>query len=90
ATPVAAPAPPRRDPLRLVLEESDDEAADQARLARLFDLLRAHAGEDPVVLTIRTREGEEVDLALPSARVDADLEAALLRTLSGQAAAAAS
>jgi hypothetical protein len=83
ATVAPAPAPPRRAPLRLVLEESGDEAADQARLARLFDLLRANPGGDPVLLTIRTREGEETDLALPSARVDEALETELQSATSG-------
>jgi len=39
----------------------------------LFRLLQDQPGDDPVLLTIRTREGESIDLALPSARLDAAL-----------------
>jgi len=66
-------APSGREPLRLVLHETEDEAADQKRLVGLFRLLQDQPGDDPVLLTIRTREGESIDLALPSARLDAAL-----------------
>jgi hypothetical protein len=71
------------NPLRLVLEESGDESADQARLARVFDLLRAHPGDDLVLLTILTREGDEVDVALPGAEVSDALHSQLKATLRG-------
>ena len=69
----AKAATPRPEPLRLYLEESGDDGHDQDRLAQAFDLLRASPGTDPVLLTILTREGDEVDLALPAASLDAAL-----------------
>ncbi len=75
-----APAPP----LRLILEESDNEAADQQRLAQVFDLLRAHPGDNPVLLTILTRDGQEIDLALPAAALDDALKVGLKEALGEQ------
>jgi DNA polymerase-3 subunit alpha len=82
----AAPRPRPPAPLRLYLEESGDEGYDQSRLNRLFDLLRSSPGEDPVVLTILTQEGDEVDLALPSASLDEALVGRLRETLGAEAA----
>ncbi|HWO72500.1 MAG TPA: DNA polymerase III subunit alpha [Dehalococcoidia bacterium] len=62
-----------REPLRLILHETEDEDADQKRLVGLFRLLQEQPGDDPVLLTVRTRDGESIDLALPSARLDAAL-----------------
>jgi DNA polymerase-3 subunit alpha len=65
----------------LVLVETDDEDADQKRLAVVFRLLQDHPGNDDVRLTIRTRYDETIDLALPSAQLDdalrRELEAAI-------------
>jgi hypothetical protein len=66
----AEPAPP---PLRLELTESPDEDADQKRLATVFRLLQAQPGNDRILLTIHTRDGDAIDLALPTAKLDADL-----------------
>ncbi len=76
--PIAAPAPAAlRGPLALVLQESADEEADQKRLAAVFRLLQEHPGNDQVHLTIRTRESDTIDLALPTAALDDALRAAL-------------
>jgi DNA polymerase-3 subunit alpha len=66
-----APAPPPA--LHLVLRESADEDADQKRLAAVFRLLQAQPGADRVLLTIHTRDGDSIDLALPTAKLDASL-----------------
>jgi DNA polymerase-3 subunit alpha len=67
-------APP---PLQLVLRESADEDADQKRLASVFRLLQAQPGTDRVMLTIHTRDGDSIDLALPTAKLDAALQRSL-------------
>jgi hypothetical protein len=59
--------------LRLVLNETADEDAEQKRLATVFRLLQAQPGADRVLLTIHTRDGDAIDLALPTAKLDADL-----------------
>jgi DNA polymerase-3 subunit alpha len=71
----------RREPLHLTLEESADEAADQARLAGVFRLLQSQPGNDDVFLTIHTREGETIDLSLPSASLDEALRSELRAAL---------
>jgi hypothetical protein len=87
-----APAPPAGEawqappssppaPFALVLEETPDEAADQKKLAGLFKLLQAHPGNDPVLLTIRTREQETIELSLPSAALDDALRTQLLEAV---------
>ena len=69
----------------LVLVESDDEEADQKRLASLFRLLQAQPGDDRVLLTIRTRYDETIELALPSARLDEALRRELENALGVEA-----
>ncbi|HWC31280.1 MAG TPA: OB-fold nucleic acid binding domain-containing protein, partial [Dehalococcoidia bacterium] len=68
-------------PLSLTLHETDDEVADQRLLASIFSLLQSHPGPDAVNLTIHTRAGDTIGLALPSARLDdalrRELQAAL-------------
>jgi hypothetical protein len=64
-------------PLRLHLEETEDEDADQKRLQTIFRLLQERPGADPVYLAIRTRDGETFDLQLPSASMDEGLKASL-------------
>ena len=75
------------EPLRLVLEESGDEADDQRRLAALFRLLQEQPGSDRVLLKIHTREDETIELALPTARLDASLRQRLCDAVSGVGAA---
>jgi DNA polymerase-3 subunit alpha len=86
-TPVSVPKPPpAREPrLALVLEESEDEDGDQRRLAGVFSLLQANPGPDAVQLTIRTRAGETIDLALPSAALDDALQERLRQALGHEA-----
>jgi DNA polymerase III subunit alpha len=69
--------------LRLVLQETSDEAADQRRLSSVFRLLQEHPGPDPIHLTIHTRAGDEIDLSLPTARVDDELRGHLLAAVAG-------
>jgi hypothetical protein len=69
-------------PLRLQLEETEDEEGDQKRLAAVFRLLQERPGADPVYLTIRTRDGENCDLQLPSATMDEGLKLSLMEILS--------
>jgi hypothetical protein len=57
----------------LVLNETEDEAADQRRLATVFQLLQARPGRNPVLLTIHTRDGETIELGLPTAQLDPTL-----------------
>jgi hypothetical protein len=75
--PPIAPQPVRRESLRLVLREGDDEAADQHRLSAVFRLLQDHPGQDDVYLTIKTREGEDIELRMPTAVLDEGLRASL-------------
>jgi hypothetical protein len=83
--PEPAPAgpvnPQRAAPLQLVMRESDDEEADQRRLASLFRLLQAQPGDDPIQLTIHTRDGETIGLALPSALLDEGMRESLKEAL---------
>jgi hypothetical protein len=72
-----APQPVARESLRLALREGADEAEDQRRLATIFRLLQEHPGRDDVFLTIKTREGETIELRLPTAHLDEALTAAL-------------
>ena len=82
------PRPPAQrapDTLRLVLHESEDENDDQKRLGAVFRLLNDQPGIDKVLLTIRTRTGETIDLALPTARLDDTLRSRLRVAVSGGA-----
>jgi DNA polymerase-3 subunit alpha len=59
--------------LRVTLEETEDEAADRARVGALVACLRDFPGDDPVRLRVRQADGQEVELALPSARACEEL-----------------
>jgi DNA polymerase III subunit alpha len=78
---VPQPDPGPLTPMRLVLEETDEPDVDQERLRRLFELIQGQPGPDSVYLTVRTRDGDEVDLALPGARLDEPLRRELLAVL---------
>ena len=80
-----APVSSKAAPLLLVLEESEDEDADQKRLSAVFRLLQAQPGDDPVNLSIKGRDGDTTDLTLPSARLDEALRAQLLATIGREA-----
>jgi hypothetical protein len=68
------PGPPR---LRIVLEETDDHDGDQERLRSLVQALLDYAGEGVVQLSIRQRDGEQVEMELPRARHCPELQHAL-------------
>jgi len=74
-TPAAAPNGPSS--LRIVLEETEDHEGDQERLRGLVNALQEYAGEGLVQLSIRQRDGEEVQMELPRARYCPELERAL-------------
>ena len=76
----------RPQPLRLVMEETEDYDADQKRLSALFSLLQERPGADPVYLTIRTRDGESFELQLPSAALDEGLKESLRSAVSAPVA----
>jgi len=78
------PAPPPQ--LRLVLNETGDEVADQKRLAAVFRLLQAQPGSDRVLLTIHTGDGNAIELALPTAKLDERLRASLLEAVGSEVA----
>jgi hypothetical protein len=69
--------------LRITLEETEDEAADRARVAALVACLQDFPGDDPVRLRVRQADGQEVELALPSARACDEL-AERLRAVVGE------
>ena len=71
ATPVAAP--PTSASLRIVIEETDDEDADQERLRALLATLVDYTGEAEARLAIRQRDGEEVVMELPPVRACPEL-----------------
>ncbi len=74
----SVPAP---TPLQLSIDETDNEEADQRRLAELFQVLQEHPGPNPVLLKIHTREGDSYDLQMPGAALDSDLSLTLQRVL---------
>ncbi|HEX5139297.1 MAG TPA: OB-fold nucleic acid binding domain-containing protein, partial [Dehalococcoidia bacterium] len=86
---LAAPRPEPTEALRLSLKETEDESDDQHRLSTVFRLLQEQPGADKVLLTIHTREGETINLALPTARLDEALCAKLREALEGAKAGAA-
>jgi DNA polymerase-3 subunit alpha len=55
-------------PLRIVLEETDDNEGDHERLRSLVNALQEYAGEGLVQLSIRQRDGEQVEMELPRVR----------------------
>jgi hypothetical protein len=78
---VQSPPPAPSGPLRLTLRETADEAGDQRRLSAVFRALQSQPGTDPVHLTIHTRDGETIELALPTVRMDEALRQTLLGAL---------
>jgi DNA polymerase III subunit alpha len=80
---ISEPAPtykvsPVAAALHLELHETEDEDVDRKRLASVFRLLQEQPGPDRITLTIHTRGGEGIDLALPTAKLDEALRASLL------------
>jgi DNA polymerase III alpha subunit len=60
--------------LRIVLEETNDHEEDEERLRSLVNALREYEGEGAVHLSIRQRDGEQVEMELPRARYCPELE----------------
>ncbi len=85
--PPAPSAPPEQEPLVLVLRESDDEGADQRRLASLFRLIQANPGADKVLLRILGGDGQETELALPGTALSDDLRSQLREGVAAPAVA---
>jgi DNA polymerase-3 subunit alpha len=54
--------------IRIILEETDDEDGDHERLRALVNAIGDYAGDGEVRLSIRQRDGEEVEMALPGVR----------------------
>ena len=77
----ASPSPslstPDRLGLRITLEETDDADGDHERLRSLLNALGDYAGEGEVRLSIRQRDGAEVEMELPRARYCPELTQAL-------------
>ncbi len=65
----------------MVVEESDNADADQERLRAVVNTLREFQGGDEVRLSIRERDGSEVDLQLPKARACPELDQRLRAVL---------
>jgi DNA polymerase-3 subunit alpha len=64
--------------LRIVLAETEDSEGDQERLRAVVNALREFQGEDEVRLSIHQRDGDEVELALPHARLCPELSQRLV------------
>jgi DNA polymerase-3 subunit alpha len=80
-TPSPPPRPPqpqappagRKQRLHIAVRETDDESADLERLSAVMAALAEFPGEDEMRLIVQTRDGEEVPMALPSARACVEL-----------------
>ncbi|HLF71804.1 MAG TPA: DNA polymerase III subunit alpha [Dehalococcoidia bacterium] len=83
----APPSTTRPEALQLTLHESDDEDADQRRLAAVFRLLQSNPGSDAINLTIRSRDGCTINLSLPTATLDDALRTQLREAAEGAVAA---
>ncbi len=59
--------------LRITLEETDDPDGDHERLLALVEAVGDYSGEGEVRLSIRQRDGAEVEMELPRARNCAEL-----------------
>jgi DNA polymerase-3 subunit alpha len=73
--------------VRITMEETEDEAADRARMAALVACLRDFPGDDPVRLRVRQADGQDVDLALPSTRACPELVERLAEVVGEQGSA---
>ncbi len=71
--PTADTSPSTMRRILIALRETQDEAADRERLAALMAALAEFRGEDEVRLLIRTRDNDDVELALPPARACPEL-----------------
>jgi DNA polymerase-3 subunit alpha len=77
----AAAAPSRR--LFIAIRETHDEEEDRSRLAELMTALVDFPGSDEVRLVVRTRDDQQVELALPPARACEELRARVAGLFAG-------
>ncbi|MDP2949199.1 MAG: OB-fold nucleic acid binding domain-containing protein, partial [Chloroflexota bacterium] len=59
--------------LHITLTETEDTESDQERLRAVMSALQEFEGDDEVRLTIRQRDGDEVELELPRTRACGEL-----------------
>jgi DNA polymerase-3 subunit alpha len=76
-----------RKTLRFVLHESADEEQDRGRLDALIALLGDYPGDDEVRLFVHARDGDRIELAMPSARACEELRRAGMSLLGDGSAA---
>ncbi len=67
--------------IRFVLHESPDEDADRARLDALIEVLRQYPGDDAIHLFVHARDGDRIELTMPSGRACDELLAAGIEAL---------
>ncbi|HEY5625754.1 MAG TPA: OB-fold nucleic acid binding domain-containing protein, partial [Dehalococcoidia bacterium] len=61
-----APPPPPPTQLKIVIDETDDADGDAERMRALIEAVRESTGTQTARLSVRQRDGEEVDLELPA------------------------
>jgi hypothetical protein len=83
----AANRTPNPTTLRFFLHESDDAAADRARLDALVALIAGFPGTDLIRLFIHAHDGDRIELHLPDARACEDLRTAGIDVLGRQGGA---
>jgi hypothetical protein len=54
--------------MRIIIDETDDPDGDSERLNAVITTLRDFNGPDPVRLSVRQLNGQEVEMELPAAR----------------------
>ena len=59
-------APPPPSQLKIVIDETDDPDGDAERMRALIAAVRENSGTQTARLSVRQRDGEEVDLELPA------------------------
>jgi DNA polymerase-3 subunit alpha len=65
----AAPAvKPAQQRMRIIIDETDDPDGDSERLNAVISTLRGYSGADPVRLSVRQLNGQEIEMELPAAR----------------------
>ena len=67
-----------------MLHESPDDDADRARLDALIEVLRQYPGDDDIRLFVHARDGDRIELTMPSARACEDLRIAGVAALAAQ------
>src|SRR5207248_5541497 len=73
-----------RPAIRFILHESPDEDADRVRLDALIEVLRQYPGGDDIRLFVHARDGDRIELTMPSARACEELRVAGIAALAPQ------